>query len=175
MKRSKNLTNDSRNKPKNSVRILASCLGGWLALAPAVVSAEWKPPKVRPIPIECSPGWPTRCNAALNAGDRSPMTGVVMSPDLAIYLGQSTEVCQERIDAAVTATSAIAKEDKKQMRREFAADLRVVEVERNLYKNAVERPLLEHPIVVASITVVTLVGLFFAANAVVKAARAIQE
>lgn len=98
-----------------------------------------------------------------------------MSPDLAIFLGQSTEGCQDRIDAAVTKTSSIAKEDQKLLKKEHAADLRVVEVERDAYKRAADRPFIEHPAVVATITAVVLTALYLAANGVVKAGREIQE
>lgn len=125
--------------------------------------------------MECSPGHLTRCNAVIEAGQKSPIDGVVMTPDLAIFLGQSTEAAQEKLDAAVTATAAVCREDRKKDAKFAAADKHVVEVERDAYKRAADRSLWEHPVVVSAITIAAMIGLFLAANAVTKVGRDIQE
>jgi hypothetical protein len=119
-----------------------------------VSAAPWKPPENIAGPIECSPGFPTRCNVTIRAGQKSPFDGVAMTPDLAIFLGQSTEAVQERIDAAVTATAAVWRENVKQARREERADRRVIEVERDAYKRAAERTIWENPAFTGTIAAV---------------------
>jgi hypothetical protein len=140
-----------------------------LALPCTSVRAE------EPAQIECSPGWPNRCNVEIRHGEKAAFDGVLMSPDLAIFLGQSAEGCQERIDAAVTATAAVGRADRKRDRQIADADLRVAETERDAWKGAADRPWFEHPIVVAGTTVVVLSILFIAISGTVKVSREIQE
>lgn len=121
--------------------------------------------------IECAPDFPTRCAASIQSGDPAPFDGQVLTPDMAIFLGQSANACGERIAAEVARTSSTAKADRARDLAIVLADMRVVEVERDAYKRAASVPLIEKPVVVATITAVVMVALYFAASATVNAAR----
>lgn len=122
-------------------------------------------------PIECAPGWPTRCVVEIRAGEKARFDGQLMTPDLAIHLGQAAEGCRAITQAAVTATAAVAQEDKKRDDRIWRAKLRVVEIERDAWKRASQRPWLEHPVVVAGVTTGAISVVFGLALLVINAAK----
>lgn len=134
---------------------------------PFAALAETKP--------ECSEEWPTRCAVPIKANEKAPFTGQLLTDDLAIYLGQTTDSWEKRMQLEVTKTASIAKENLKKEKKLAAADLRVVERERDLYKQAADRSFLEQPAVVAIITTVAVTAIFLVANAVVRLGREIQQ
>jgi len=125
--------------------------------------------------VECAQDFPSRCVTRLEAEEKAPFTGQLMTDDMAIFLGQSAESCAERISIEVAKTASVAEADRKRDLAIKDADLRVTEAERNAYKRAAERPLIEHPAIVASITAVAMVALYFAAVGTVKAGRSIAD
>ena len=108
--------------------------------------------------VECpDPAFPSRCFAVgVKAGAPAPMAGDLFTVDLAIHLNQQAAHCEDRIDAAVTATVAAKNADAKHVRAVLDADRRVVEVERDAYKREAERPFIEHPAVVATLTALVI-------------------
>jgi hypothetical protein len=114
--------------------------------------------------VECADGWPARCSVEILAGEKARFDGQLFTPDMAIYLGQSTNACDERIKAEVARTSSTAKEDQKRdiaiINADHKAEKRVLEVERDAYKEAADRSFLEYPVVVSIVTAAVLIGLF---------------
>ena len=126
------------------------CVLAILLPAPAIAEPE----------VVCAEDWPTRCAVEIKAGDKARFAGQLMTPDMAIYLGQSASSCEDRTSIEVTRTASIAEADAQRDARIAAADKRVVEVERDAYKEAASRPFYEHPIVVSIVTAAVLISLF---------------
>lgn len=124
--------------------------------------------------VECSKDWPTRCSAPLETGDKAPFAGQLVTPDLAIHLGLSTEHCDRRIAIEVSRTSSIAKADKERDAKVAAADLRAAQAETEMWKKAAEDAepkFYERPLFVAASTVVGMVLVYFGAVGTVRLAE----
>lgn len=102
----------------------------------------------------CAPDFPSRCSAPIEAGQAAPFSGQVLTPNLAIFLGQSTNNCEGRIALAVTATGAVHREDKKLLHKNHKVDLRIKDVEIDLLRNATDRFFYEHPAFLVPVTAV---------------------
>lgn len=118
--------------------------------------------------IECAPGWPNRCNVEINAGEKARFDGVLMSPDMAIFYLQAEQGEAERLQAAITATTAKLRADFARdtavMKADHKRDTDVLVFERDAYKKAADRPFYEHPIFVAGVTVVVMSALYILAQ-----------
>jgi hypothetical protein len=64
-----------------------------------------------PIPATCAPGDPTRCAQPLEKGQPAPFPGQLLSPNLAIDLGQKATWCDERLDLELKHAKALAEVD----------------------------------------------------------------
>lgn len=73
---------------------------------------------------ECAEDDPTACALPMERGDKAPFAGQLLTPSLAIKLGQEAESCPARIELEVSRTSSIAKADLAYARRLHAIDLR---------------------------------------------------
>lgn len=111
-------------------------------------------------PVCPFPGWPNRCVwVGIEQGDRAPGAGDLFTVDYAIWLNHEVDSIQTRIDAAVTATSAVHREHLKYQARVHAADN---EAKDKIHKAEIDNlnsqlpSFWSHPITVATLaTVIT--------------------
>jgi hypothetical protein len=125
--------------------------------------------------IECNKDWPTRCAVPLDAGDKAPFTGQLLTDDLAIHLGQSTEHCDDRTSIEIAKTSSLAEAARRRDSALHAADLRAKDRELELERRHGERSVLEHPIIVALATTGVVIALFLGASYINRLGRQISE
>jgi len=83
-----------------SVLVLASSLTLWGA-----------PGRAGDLTPVCSPGDPTRCAQPLSLGQPAPFSGQLLSPTLALDLGQKASFCDERLDLELKHVKAEASID----------------------------------------------------------------
>lgn len=72
---------------------------------------------------ECDPNDPTACSTPINKGQAAPYSGQLLTPVLAIRLGQDAEHCDDRLDLELAHTSSLAR-----IRLDYEKALRVVDV-----------------------------------------------
>lgn len=112
----------------------------------------------------CDPKDPTRCSAPLRTGDLAPFNGQLLSPDLAIDLGQKAELFDLRLDLELKRATGLLQADlslERQLRENNrkAFEAQIVLLTTRL-EEAHHRLWWEHPVFVAAVAVV-LTGLVF--------------
>jgi hypothetical protein len=133
---------------------------------------------------ECDPEDPTACSTPVNKGQVAPYSGQLLTPTLAIRLGQTAEHCDDRIELEVSHTSSIAR-----VRLDYERALRVADVrqltrerdaferDRDFWKTETARRVepphwTSSPYFVVPLTVLATVGAVWVGIEVVKAAEA---
>ena len=122
---------------------------------------------------ECDPEDPLKCSTPLREGEKAPYTGQILSPKLAIDLGQKAYFCDERLDLTLKFERAKLQVDlglEKQLRIQ---DREAWEAKEKVLMRELEasrsRPFYEHPLFVATVSVVLTVGVVWAAKEVLEA------
>lgn len=69
--------------------------------------AQEAPGRAPTIPPACSPADPTRCAQPLEKGQIAPYAGQLLSPNLAIDLGQKATFCDERLKLELDHAKAV--------------------------------------------------------------------
>lgn len=121
--------------------------------------------------IICADDFPTRCTVEIKAGEKARFAGQLVTPDMAIYFGQTADSWERRMTAEVARTSSIAHADAARDKQVAAADLREMTSERDTYKRAADRTIFEHPVIVAALSVGATIAIFFVVKYVEKAAE----
>lgn len=95
------------------MRGVALCLALWAAPSAAQSLA----------PRECDPGDPQKCSQPLLQGQAAPFAGQLLTPKLALDLGQKAAYCEERLQIELRKERDLAVVQK-------ALDARLLEIER---------------------------------------------
>lgn len=115
----------------------------------------------------CDPDQPTHCAVDLERGAQAPFSGQLLTPELALVLGQRAERAEERCRLAVAREQELGGiEASKQIKlREVEAQACAAAEKRltGLLEQAQEKPLIEHPAFVATISVVVTAGVLLGA------------
>jgi hypothetical protein len=108
----------------------------------------------------CDPGEPSHCAVEVQKGEKAPFTGQLLTPELALNLGQRAESCDARVRIEVSRTASVAAANKVADSRIAASDLLAMTRERDLERRLREESapgLLEHPLVVSGLTAVLVI------------------
>ena len=102
----------------------------------------------------------------ITKGERSPLTGQVLTSSLAVSLAQKAAGCDDRLTLALVKVQERHAIELRLKAEVYGADLEAMTKERDLFKDkALARvPWYETPIFVASTTAVVLVALLFSAS-----------
>ena len=122
----------------------------------------------------CDPTFPDRCSVAMQPDEPAPFAGQLISPELAITLGQKSANCDDRCDLALAKSSSIALAVLRAEKAKSAIDVqsaekigfvlgRVEGYEAGF--DAASPSWYERPTTVAILTAVVTVGIFFAIKA----------
>ena len=141
------------------MRILSLLVAFSFALVASPSSAE----------VICDPESPDMCAAMIKKGERSPLTGQVLTSSLAVSLAQKAAGCADRLTLELSKAQERHKIELQLKTDVHEADLDAMTKERDLFKDkALARvPWYETPTVVASTTVVVLVALLLGASSLV--------
>lgn len=129
-----------------------------------------------PQPV-CDPEQPSHCSAAMTAGQVAPFDGQLVSPDLAITLGQRAEHCDARIGLEADRVRGLERAEAQLCRRMAVIDKAAAGERERLLQEALEAcegtPWWESPPFVAAVTAVVttaaLLGVWYVAIETVKA------
>ena len=113
--------------------------------------------------VICDPDDASMCAALIFKGERSPLTGQVLTSSLAISLTQKAAGCQARLELSLAKVRGEHQAELGTSAEIHQASLDALVAERDLYKDqALMRvPWYETPMFVASTTSVVVVSLFF--------------
>ena len=120
---------------------------------------------------ECDPDFPDRCSVPLAAGEAAPFAGQLISPSLAIALGQKAAGCDARVELETTHTASVAAARCRYALGLAEADKTALRRERDIWKaqaEDVEPSALEHPVLVAGLAVVGTIAVLFLAREIVQ-------
>lgn len=135
----------------NLIKVIALMV---ILLFPTIATAE---------KVDCKePGHDCKVRKLLR-GMPAPFDGLLMSKDMTIYTGQLVEGAGKRLEAAITRTASVTAARCNRKLGLAKADFMVVRAERDVYKNMKEPSLIEHPAIVAAITLVSAVAVYFIA------------
>lgn len=119
-------------------------------------------------PPECDPSDPQRCSMPLKRGEVAPYAGQLLTPKLAVSLGQAAEHCDEAIALEVSRTSSASVVEIRHARAVAKIDARALARERDLYKNLYEsKPeaaWYEHPAFIVPVSVLATLGAVYVAT-----------
>lgn len=121
---------------------------------------------------ECDRDFPDRCSVPLSAGETAPFSGQLVSPSLAIALGQKAAGCDARIEIEAARTASVAAARCRYALGLAEADRTALERERDLWKAQAEEAgpsFIEHPILVAGLSVVATIAVLFIAREALQA------
>ena len=140
------------------MRTLSLLVAFSFALAASPSSAE----------VICDPESPDMCAALIKKGERSPLTGQVLTSSLAVSLAQKASGCGDKLELELSKVQERHKVELQLKTEVYEADLEAMTKERDLFKDkALARvPWYETPIFVASTTAVVVVALFFSAASI---------
>ena len=118
--------------------------------------------------VICDPESPDMCAAMIKKGERSPLTGQVLTSSLAISLTQKARGCADKLELELSKAQERYAIEFRLKTEVHEADLEAMTEERDLFKNkALARvPWYETPLFVASTTAVVVVALFFSAASI---------
>jgi hypothetical protein len=83
---------------------------------------------------ECDPKDPSMCSTPMRRGEVAPYAGQLLSPVLAISLGQAADHCDEQIALEVTHTSSLAAVVLDFTRKLHRLEVEAVTQERDVYR-----------------------------------------
>lgn len=125
----------------------------------------------------CDPEQPTHCALDLREGDAAPFTGQLLTPELAISLGMKAEQAEARCELKLDRERGLRSIEVSKLNQLMAIESQACDAtERRLLEDleqAGDRPLIEHPAFVATVTAVTtavvMVGIWWVAVQTVQA------
>ena len=107
----------------------------------------------------CVEADPDLCSMAVTAGDKAEFSGQLLTPGLALKLGQKAEQCDARMKAEVDFAKALAKVDLDLEKKLRANETEALRQELALVKERMKVPWYERPWFVVTVTIVLTVGL----------------
>ena len=115
--------------------------------------------------VVCDQGDPNRCAMPIRKGAPAPFAGQLLTPRLAIDLGQKANSCQDRIDMRVTHEAKLAAIDLETERKMHQIDVASWARERKLLLLRLEEahttPWYSHPAFVATVSVLAASALTY--------------
>jgi len=163
---------------ENRLKIYATTRKNWRSFWFALVLALFPSPEGLSKPPEgatptCDPQNPSKCSLPLAKGATTPFSGQLLTPELAIDLGQKAYFCDERLDLTLKFERAklqvdldLEKQLRVQDREAWEAKEKVLMRELGASRS---RPFYEHPLFVATVSVVLTVGVVWTAKEVLEA------
>lgn len=136
----------------------------FLLALPTTVDAQTHPP-------QCSKTDPKDCVQPLLEGESAPFSGQLLTNRRAAKLAVKADQCGERVQLAIEETLAKAALDLQLEKALRANDLEAWQQKEKLLTQAVQKPWWEHPVVVATITVIATSAVYWGAVEVVKATK----
>lgn len=131
-----------------------------LALGPVEAAVE------APVEPVCDPGDARKCSAPMQAGQRAPYAGQLLTPKLAVDLGQRAQGCDARMELAVKFSQDSAQVDLQLEKSLRENDARAAAEREKILRDALDearaRPWYTHPAFVVITTVVLTLGLVVA-------------
>lgn len=122
--------------------------------------------------VVCDPQDPEKCSVGLKSGDSAPFDGQLLTPKLAIDLGQKADSFKLRLDLEVKFQTRLLQIDLDLQKSLRENDRKAFDLERKLLmdrlKEAHNRPWYESPAFVAVVTAVGVVLVFVGAGYVLK-------
>jgi len=132
---------------------------------------------------ECDAEFPDRCSTPLEIGDPAPYAGQLLTPSLAVHLGQAVDKCEDRAALDLQNATAAAEIELTFVRKRAQIDLYAATSSATLWKSAFDRlaadtaptwldsvlDVLSEPIVVAVLTAVATTAIFVGVQETVRA------
>ena len=118
----------------------------------------------------CDPGDPHLCSTPLRRGEVAPYAGQLLSPALAIQLGQEADHCEERILLEVARTSSLAAVELDYARDLHRLDTEALARERDVYRSlwSSEGAWYESPALLVALSVAATLGAVYVATRVTR-------
>jgi hypothetical protein len=136
----------------------------WFALAALAASLCASPARAQASPAQCDPDNPEHCAQPLAKGETAPFSGQLLTPELAIDLGQKADSCDARVEIESNRVQRLAEIDVTLARRlleiERDAARQQVDLLTTRLEEARDIRFYERPVFVAAASVAATVALF---------------
>lgn len=142
-----------------------------LVLLSNTISSPWS--HAEGYPKVCDPGDPEKCSQPLKMGSQAPFSGQLLTPKLAIDLGQKAAYCDDRLNLELKYQKSLLSIELELEKKLRVNDQEHFQKEINLLtkrlKEAHSRPWYEHPAFVATVTAVAMALIFYGSTEALKA------
>lgn len=126
-------------------------------------------------PKVCDPEDPEKCSQALQSGSQAPFSGQLLTPKLAIDLGQKAAYCDDRLKLELRHQKSLLSIELELEKKLRMNDQKYFQKEINLLTKrlaeAHSRPWYEHPAFVATVTAVAMALIFYGSTEALKAMK----